>query len=44
VQVVDVGLADLDTERLDVLGHLFSSSANVVPTRNARHNCGKVLS
>jgi hypothetical protein len=30
VQVVDVRLADLDAERLNVLDHLFSSSAGLV--------------
>ncbi len=30
VQVVDVRLADLDAERLNVLAHLFSSSAGQV--------------
>src|SRR5438045_8169801 len=30
-QVVHVGLADLDAERLNVLVHLFSSSAGLVP-------------
>jgi hypothetical protein len=33
VQVVDVRLADLDAERLNVLAHLFSSSAGLVPVR-----------
>src|SRR5215472_15713303 len=28
-QVVDVGLADLDAERLDVLAHSFSSSGDL---------------
>jgi hypothetical protein len=35
VQVVDVRLADLDAERLNVLAHLFSSSAGLVPVRQS---------
>jgi hypothetical protein len=43
-QVVHVGLADLDAERLNVLVHLFSSSAGLVPVKKARNNSGRNLS
>jgi hypothetical protein len=43
-QIVHVGLAGLDTERLNALVHLFSSLAGLVPEKKARNNSGRDLS
>ena len=44
VQVVEVRLADLDAEKLNVFAYLFSSSAGLVPVKKAMNNGGRVLS